>query len=54
LIDPGAQDADVFRRQCSGGRHLHATIAAHQSADEFALTAFAWNDDWTIISTPQR
>jgi hypothetical protein len=53
LIDPRAQDADVFRRQCSCGRHLHASIAAHQSPDEFALSAFAWNDDWTIIPATQ-
>ena len=53
LIDPGAQDSDVFRRQRTGWRHLHSTVSAYQPQDQLALGALAGDDDGAVVATAQ-
>ena len=54
LVDPGAQDADVFGRQRTGGRHLQAGVGTGQAQDQLALGAVAGNDDSSVVAAAER
>ena len=55
LVDPGAQQADLFRRQrltLARGRHLHVLHQPRDVVDQFAFRAVAGNDVVLVVLAP--
>src|SRR4030095_5202215 len=51
LIYPGAQQPDFIVGERSGRRHLQATIAVHDAANQLAGRAVTDFDDGAVIAT---
>ena len=54
LVDPGAENSDLFIGERAGGRHLQAAVAIHEAADEFACGAVARDDHRAVIAAAER
>src|SRR5437667_1769704 len=54
LVNPGLQNANFLRAQCSCGRHLQAQLRTGQPAEDLALGSVAGNNDHAGVASPQR
>ena len=53
LLDPGAQDTDLFGRERAGGWHLQAHIGTGQAQNQLTLGTFARHDDSAVIAAAE-
>src|SRR5437870_4118717 len=55
LIDPGAQQADLFRRETLAlRRHDFIRLQSGDEPHEPAFRALAWHNDLAVIAAPER